>query len=260
MAVTEEKDSQNAEEQPKKDAVKTNDGSEQEMVPLSQVEALIEAKMKERQAGPTLDNPDLAAAILQLAQSNRAQNEESYDPGKYLTEIDKDDYLDEPVVFWASGFMLVIGDDRQNGIPIKAPYGKIEFEAVGSKRQQRGKDIDIQIWCKYVCESKKVQKFLEDHTLFGVRFFKKAGDTINVDTRYTLKLASYYTGMKNIPAHQVFQQLRDMNLTFTDDVNEARLMIAKVRTDEEMKKYEDANIVRARNESKEGMLIQQLNS
>lgn len=237
-----------------------SEGEGVQMIPLSEVDALIQARLKEMTPGGSGGlTEELAKALVTIA-NNSEQAQEAYDPAKYLSpaQVASDDILEEVVVFWASGFGLVLGDDKKNGIPIRPPYGAVLFEPVGENRQQRGKDIDVNIWSKHVCESKKELEFLRNHTLFGIRFFEKAGETINVDQGFAIKLANHMTALRNTPSNQVHRMAREMELAFEEDLDKTRLMIASALIEKEKAQYAAANQIRVKNETREAEMISQL--
>jgi hypothetical protein len=123
---------------------------------------------------PKVSNSDMAEEISRGIV--RAQNETS---GKVLfadtKDIDKDDFMDKPVVFSSYGVYYIITDSRlDNGQVIRTPYGTpIEFKFSHNKISKIGKDEMTQVnYCQFKCVSKKEADFLRKHPSYGIEFFE----------------------------------------------------------------------------------------
>ena len=217
--------------------------SEEQMVSMSQVNALIEERLKERASANR--DADLATtvatAVAQAMQVN--QKVEKFDELQYLTprQMAKDDYLEEPVVFWTLGVLLVIGDDRRNRVAEPAPYGTIVFKPQGEKRVQKGKETEIQILGTFESWSKIEVAWLKAHSLCGTRFFEKGGKTIdmNKDLVYANKVAQYAQGLMGTHASQIIKQCQAYEIpVLSQDVGLMRIAIAQKKATEEMVAWE----------------------
>jgi len=216
------------------------DQQEEQMVPMSQIDSIIKERMGEFSKNSR--DVDLATAIAEAMV--RAQNEnetKKFDPFSYLSraEISKDDWLDEPVKFWALGILLVIGDDKREGQNIPAPRGLIKFLPQGTKRKPRGKETEIQILCAYETRSKLEAEFLQRHTLCGARFFLKSTEAFDVNIRFAQKVAAYAQGMMNTHANQVISMARELGLNVDDDINTLRIAVAQHRAKVDVDRYEE---------------------
>jgi hypothetical protein len=214
----------------------------EEMIPMSQVQSLIDDRLKE--VASANRDVDLGTAIAEALVNAQANNEtKKFDEFSYLSraEIAKDDWLKEPVKFWALGVFLVIADDRRQGNQVPAPRGVIRFLPQGTKRKPRGKETQIQIICAYETRSKREAEWLKEHTLFGARFFLKSGDAFNIDIRYAQKVASYVQAMMNTHANQVVAQATELGLNPDDDITTLRIAVAQHRAQNDISKYQERN-------------------
>jgi len=244
------------EQKPAEEVKKEETQNEEVMVPMSQVQALVDQSIKDAaSSGSSSDVIKALTEALQNANSGGVTHDK-YDELSYASpkNIGPEDMLEDPVVFWATGVLLVIGDDRKNRVNIPAPYGVVIFKPQGEKRVQRGKDTDIKILSTYNSYSKKEAEFLQSHTMFGAAFFLKSDAALSVDTRYTARIAAHAQGLRNTEAHQVLQQAKAMGLAVTDDVDTMRLQIATVKAKEEMKAYEQAELVMLKENDKDALL------
>jgi len=206
-----------------------------------QLEEIIEAKLAKMVPGAKSETGNEERLVKMFAEAINKKDYELPSEFSYTdpADLDPDDMLEEPVVFWAPGFHVVIGDDKKNGRAIQPPVNRvIWFKPEGSRKVQNGKEVDIQIWSKFASYSKKEVEWLKNHSNHGIVFFTKGSTEMNVDLRYTQKLMQFANGLKNMEAHRVVKEAKDLGLTFTDDINMLRLGLAQYKTKEYMKQFE----------------------
>jgi len=253
MAIEKSTEEQQNDEQPKKVEKTTDD--EQITLSKSDLEALIDSKIKSASASGESGQliKDLTDSLKTAIQGDEYKKPDEF---AYLspTSIDPDDLVEDGEIFWAAGFHLVIGDDKKNGIAIPPPYKVIDFRPEGSKRKQNGKEVDMQIWSTYMSHSKKEIEWLKNHSLYGIRFFTKSADAMSIDVRYTQKLAEYAQAMRNTEAHRVVAQARELGLVVTDDLETLRLVIAQERAKDYMKQFEENEKIRLKSNTKTDLL------
>src|SRR5689334_9234617 len=93
---------------------------------------------------------DLIEALKIFSQTNVEKKPFKYDPFEYR-EPDANDLLEKPRIFWAMGFWKVLGDDRQAGQSVPAPFGPVIFKPDHTKRVKSGKEENIYFFSKHVC-------------------------------------------------------------------------------------------------------------
>ena len=113
-----------SEEQSEKEVKEETAGSKEEMIPMSQVQALVDQSI----ANATKDggSSELIKALTDALTSANSGGvtRDKYDELSYAqpADIGPDDMLEDPVTFWGTGVLLVIGDDKKNRVNIAAPY------------------------------------------------------------------------------------------------------------------------------------------
>lgn len=254
MAVTkssEENEKPGGEQKPVEKTEKQNEPSV--TLTLSEIDKLIDARIKER-TKPETGSAELIKMLTEALNKTNPDNNRKFDKAKYM-EPEPEDLMKEPVVFWSQGFQYVIGDDKKNGRPIPAPLGVIDFKAVSSVRRQNGKEQNMLILSKHVCQSKKELAFLRNHTMYGIRFFEKSDDVESVDVRYASLIAQHAQGLRNMDAYRVFEQAKNLKLPLTtDDPNTMRIILAQHYAKADVEKSEEAMKASIRKEKKEALL------
>jgi hypothetical protein len=230
--------------------------SQEEMIPMSKVQELVDQSVADAVKGG--GSSELIKALTEAITNskNSGVTQDKYDELSYAqpADIGPEDMLEDPVTFWATGVLLVIGDDKKNRVNIPAPYGVVTFKPQGEKRVQRGKETDIQILSTYNSYSKKESEFLQNHTMFGSAFFMKSDHALSVDTRYTAKIASYAQALRNTEAYNIIQQAKAKGLQVTDDVDGMRLQLATIQAKKDMEAYTQAELVTLKENDKDALL------
>lgn len=110
----------------------------------------------------------IAAAI------TKNQNERDGRPTLFtVKDIDNEDYLKEGVVFVCHSSMHLVHTDTRRGVPVVVPYGKpVIFKDTERTIYKDGQYQNVNYRCFAKVHSKKVLEYLEDHTEYGIKFFK----------------------------------------------------------------------------------------
>lgn len=233
------------------------------MIPESEIEKrvdeLLTAKLKNLKSSEGTISQDLVEALVELAKNNsdNQKKNQKYDPMQYR-DPDPKDRLEEPKVFWSHGVIMVLGDDRRDGQPFPAPYGPVVFKPVATDKKQVGKEVNLIIFNKYICQSKKELDFLMNHSLFNVVFFERVNEIQSTDVRYALTLARYIGSLRATSAIQIFDQAKQMGIPReTDSVDQMRVIIAQKMAKDTIAAEDEAAKTRIRTERKEAALVGQ---
>lgn len=143
-----------------------------------------------------------------------------------------DDYLEVPVVFFAYSSDFFIGGDFRNGREILPPSrdekvegktGIIRFEQV-VRQIRRTERSSAKVICisAYKCHSKAEAEFLENHSLFGVRFFKEMDTTKTIDSKWATKLTEANNALAKLDDHGIIQKCADYGIPRSTNVQEMR--------------------------------------
>lgn len=252
---SEEQKNSAGEQNKNEETPKVETPKEKDLITLSMadLDELIDSRIKSRVSDG--GSAELIETLVKALNKVNPDNNKKFTKTEYR-DPEPGDLLEEPVVFWAQGFQYVIGDDvDKSGRPIPAPLGVIDFRAISSQKRQNGKEQNILITSKHVCQSKKELEFLRNHSFYGIRFFENVRDIDSVDIKYAALIAKYSQGLRNMDAVRVFQQARDLKIGITtDDPDTMRLMLAQYHAKNEIEKSEEALKVSIRKEKKEALL------
>lgn len=148
-----------------------------------------------------------------------------------ITQIDPEDVLSVPDVFFAHSVSYSIFDDRRNGITVSTPYKRsFKFKKVirtvttvpGSRTP-----VYMSISAAIV-NSKKEADWLRGHSLFGIKFFEKLGDSKDISAEMQDKLVTAWNIISSFDEHSIIQRCAREGITVdTMDMTEMRRRLAK---------------------------------
>jgi len=216
--------------------------SSNEELLLKQIQELQERLSKiESQSTSSVDK--LVSAVDALTKNNQSTSNggRSYEP------IDPDDYTEQPTVFFAFSSGFIVADDVRKGSIVFPPTndsrGIIEFKYDSTRRKQNGKETIIVNMCRFDCHSKKLSKWLQDHSQHGIRFFSNINFSV-VDEGMNEKavlMAKYSTAYNNMTVNSVVSECVKMGI---DPHPEKEVMVSRLvnmKADAELKRTQEAS-------------------
>jgi hypothetical protein len=164
----------------------------EEAIPLS----LVQRMMKEVE--DRLTN-QFSSQISKLKATKKSNLDEDLD---YVSELE-DDWLDQPVVFFAFSFNFSIHGDKKKGQEETPPHGAIRFSPLIRTKRKGQKSVQVISVSSVKVQSKSVVEWLRGHSQFGIAFYENMGSAINVDSTWAQKM---------IEAQQSISRLSDMQI------------------------------------------------
>lgn len=234
-------DFENKEEQ----AGEQNQISNEEL--LKKIEALSkelkEARENIRPQTASLDmsNPELLAKIVSEAVKAATASTKTFDETGFKyddmrtkmydpSQVDTDDALEEPKVFFSYSCGYVIVDDVKNGYPIPVPTRRpIVFAYHSGSRTGSGKEQNIINISKYVCYSKKEYDFLKAHKFYGVFFHETTKGVNSVDHQEASLIVRYSTMLRSEPASKIIAMAKENEVSLDgigNDIDKMRVVVA----------------------------------
>lgn len=142
------------------------------------------------------------------------------------SDIDPNDYLELPAIFFAYTFKTTIFDDIKFGKPIVMPYFPVQFNPMYRFKDPNSKDKMISM-CMAVVYSKSQADFIRQHSLFGIKFFEKIESNKSIDTSYQEKLVSAYNAISTKSEFEIQQMCLNNQIKIdTQDFSELRKRLA----------------------------------
>ena len=163
--------------------------------------------------GQSKETEKLAQTLLEFQAQSTGQ------PMKYGTNaIDPEDLLskEDAVTYYSPSWMYLIYDyHNAAGVPMKNPYNKIiTFKYQGSRKV---KDQDEERWrafCTYTSRSKKEVKWLEDHPMYNLAFFRKSNKAFNTNSMIVTRSAEIYKRISSWDKATIIEEANKEGITF----------------------------------------------
>lgn len=183
-----------------------------------------------------LDTNGLAELIKEVKKGNLEQSE-TRNPLRYYSpeEIDPDDVLQEPVIFYAYGYGYVITDNRINGKPVLTPFGQpIFFMHQATQKVGSGKHVELHSYCTYPSWSKKEVEWLRKHNRFGIHFFETAKEAMDVNSDVAARITKHLNAINGLEPAQIVNMYRKKGLPNTTDIVKMKNSLALEAVKEEV--------------------------
>lgn len=171
---------------------------------LDEQKAEINALKSQKPEGKEVDMSVMIAKIVN--QIKAGENGGEYNPYKYFTpeELEPEDVLPEPTIFYAYSTGYVITDDLRNGKSVKTPYGNtifFNFQATQQVKSRNG--IDLQSYCTYPSYSKKEVAWLKQHRFFGMHFFETIKEAIETNSEIASKITKHFSSLSALTPEKI---------------------------------------------------------
>jgi len=182
---------------------------------------------------------DLGTAIKLLAENSTTKTQSRVDQNAYMNPdlLDKEDYLESPELFYAYSTFFVIGDDKRQGLNVQSPAGPITFVFHTAQTLKQGKGDQIINTSVYRSHSKKVSKWLRDHSKFGVKFFEWSSVENKTDYDKVTKLMRFADSLSSTSASRLMALCGEHGIEFNpDNIHGAKIALIMKMTEDEIKR------------------------
>lgn len=192
---------------------------------LAELSELIDKKIKESKSEEK-QAPDLLAGIEKILNArSRSDDGRTLDFAPVRQEdIDPEDFLDVPDVFFAHCVYTTVWDDRKYGRSIRPPYGPIYFRRATRTVNTTSNKIPqyTSISVAYIY-SKAQSEFIRKHSLFNVKYFEKLGGQSVITKDEADALLRANNMVSGMSEHQVRQRCVASGMTInTSDPDELK--------------------------------------
>jgi len=141
----------------------------------------------------------------QLSASKSDEEEDDYDVDVF------DDYLEDPVTFFAFSAVYSIYGDKRRGKESLPPSGEgVKFTKLYrySKGGNTGRNVQMVSLSQAVVRSRSTAEWLRNHTLFGIKFFENIKKASGVDVSLAEKMAEANNLVSGLGDHAVIQRAK----------------------------------------------------
>lgn len=209
------------------------------MSKIEDLQSEIEEVRSEKSKSSTIDINAIAEIV---AKSTRTQLEHheanGHESTRYFTEaeIDPEDLLSDPVIFYHYGYGTVIVDDTRGGKAVKTPHGRNIFFAHQATQKVRGGDgrYELYSYSTYPSFSKKESEWLRNHSKYGVKFFETANEAMSTNAEIAARITKHLKYIDTLLPGQIVSMYRDKGLPASVDITKMKNTLALELVKEEI--------------------------
>lgn len=194
---------------------------------------------QEQQIKDLQDQKTVPTGMAELLKELKANNTaEVVNPLRYYRpeEIDLNDVLKDPVVFYAYGTGYAIADDKRNGKPQLTPFGNTIFFAHQATQKVKvdGKNTQLYSYSTYPSYSKKESQWLREHSRFGIHFFETAKEAMDTNSDIAARITKHLSSLNRLEPGQIVAVYQNKKLPNTTDINRMKNTLALEAVKEEI--------------------------
>ena len=155
----------------------------------------------------------------------------------YVQEL-QEDWLDNPVVFFAFSYQFSIHGDMRRGVETIPPQGAIRFKPVIRTKRKRGKETQVISVSSVVVHSKEVVDYLRTHTQYGILFFENVESAMNVDATWAQKMVEAQTSISRLSDIQVISRSQQEGIPVTQSPEDMRRQLVEKMAKRSIEQHE----------------------
>ena len=178
------------------------------------------------------------AQVAKLKSGSKTEEEKDLD---YVQQIE-DDWLDEPVLFFAFCFNYLIFGDRKRGKETQPPYGPLIFKPVIRQTIQKGKNKETVSVSTIRVQTQAEVDYLRGHSQFGILFYESLEGAMSADPTWAITMSDAQRGIANLSDMQIVARAKQEGIVMKQSVELMRKELIektarKSISDQERKQY-----------------------
>lgn len=147
---------------------------------------------------------------------------------EYVAELE-DDWLDQPVVFFAFSFNFSIHGDKKKGLEETPPHGAIRFAPLIRTKKKGQKSVQVISVSSVKVQSKSVVEWLRNHSQFGIAFYENMGSAINVDSTWAQKMIEAQQSISRLSDMQIIARAKQEGISVTQSPENMRKQLIELQ-------------------------------
>lgn len=139
-------------------------------------------------------------------------------------EIDKDDYMESPILFYTHISRYVIVAEKRYGRSVLPPLGNIKFDLHAKMMTGEGRDKKQRFISMYPCYLKTIYKFLKSSPQLGIMFHESINGVMSMDVHQSQRLLNAMNTLSGMNEQQVRNRASQEGIpdSFVDDYEAIR--------------------------------------
>jgi hypothetical protein len=174
----------------------------------------------------------------QISKLKLNKDKEELDADLDYVQSLQDDWLENPVVFFAFSYQFSIHGDMRRGVETIPPQGAIRFKPVIRTKRKRGKETQVISVSSVVVHSKEVVDYLRTHTQYGILFFENVESAMNVDATWAQKMVEAQTSISRLSDIQVISRAQQEGIAVSQSPEDMRRQLVEKMAKRSIEQHE----------------------
>jgi hypothetical protein len=200
----------------------------EEALPVS----IVEKMMKE------LEEKLLNKFSSQINKLKTAEAQKEIDADLAYVQDLQEDWLEQPVVFFAFSMNFSIHGDKKRGIETLPPNGAIKFKPLVRTKRKRNRDVQVVSVSSIKVNSASEVEYLRNHSQYGIAFFENMTSAMAVDSTWAQKMMEAQQSITRLSDMQVIARVQQEGLSVTNSTEAMRRQLVEI-TAERAKNQQD---------------------
>jgi hypothetical protein len=200
----------------------------EEALPVS----IVEKMMKE------LEEKLLNKFSSQINKLKTAEAQKEIDADLAYVQDLQEDWLEQPVVFFAFSMNFSIHGDKKRGIETLPPNGAIKFKPLVRTKRKRNRDVQVVSVSSIKVNSASEVEYLRNHSQYGIAFFENMTSAMAVDSTWAQKMMEAQQSITRLSDMQVIARVQQEGLSVTNSTEAMRRQLVEI-TAERAKSQQD---------------------
>ena len=156
---------------------------------------------------------------------------------QYVEEL-QEDWLDQPVVFFAFSMNFSIHGDKKRGVESTPPHGAIKFKPLVRTKRKRSRDVQVISVSSIKVNSQIEVDYLRNHSQYGIAFFENMTSAMAVDSTWAQKMMEAQQSISRLSDMQIIARVQQEGLSVTNSPEAMRRQLVEL-TAERAKNQQD---------------------
>lgn len=174
----------------------------------------------------------------QISKLKLNKDKEELDADLDYVQSLQDDWLENPVVFFAFSYQFSVHGDMRRGVETIPPQGAIRFKPVIRTKRKRGKETQVISVSSVVVHSKEVVDYLRSHTQYGILFFENVESAMNVDATWAQKMVEAQTSISRLSDIQVISRAQQEGIAVSQSPEDMRRQLVEKMAKRSIEQHE----------------------
>jgi hypothetical protein len=160
---------------------------------------------------------------LKTSSARESLNEES----NYISELEED-WLEQPVVFFAFSLNFSIHGDKRRGLESLPPHGAIKFKPLVRTRRKKGRDVQVVSVSSVKVQSQSELDYLRNHSQYGIAFYENMESAMNVDSTWAQKMVEAQQSISKLSDMQIIARAKQEGVTINQSPEAMRRQLVEL--------------------------------